>query len=198
MHLILASKSIGRKKLLKLFNVPFDVIESDVDEDKIHAQTPFETIKLRAKRKAESVARKYINKTGAYLIISADSDADLNGKIVGKARDEKDATNILQAFSDKTHDFYTGVYVIQVENGKITKTWETADHSKVTMRKLTKEDIDLHLSLSEYKRYAGAYALFASPVDLISKVEGSLTNVVGLPLDKLIPILKENNLLKQK
>lgn len=197
MHLILASKSVGRKKLLELFKIPFEVMESQVNEDQIHASTPFETIRLRARLKAEKVALclsspKSLKRPDSYLIISADSDAVLDGRIIGKARNTKEATRILRDFSGRTHDFYTCIYAIRLENGKIKKTWSVFDHSRVTMRKLSKEDIDLHLKLSDYKRYAGAYALFASPVDLISAVVGSLTNVVGLPLDKLIPILKEN------
>ncbi|MBI2611857.1 Maf-like protein [Candidatus Gottesmanbacteria bacterium] len=200
MQLVLASKSQGRRKLLLLFHIPFKVMESELDEDKIHATTPFKTIRLRARLKAEEVAKKILTRrytldARRFLIISADSDAVLDGRIIGKAATPSEATHILRNFSGRTHDFYTCIFCLKLENGKITKTWETSDHSRVTMRKLTKEDIDLHLKLSDYKRYAGAYALFASPVDLISKVEGSLTNVIGLPLDKLIPILKENHLL---
>ena len=154
MQLILASKSIGRKKLLKLFNIPFQIMESGIDEDQIHAKTPFETIRLRARLKAESIANKIITRrytldAKRYLIISADSDAVIDNHIVGKAQNEKEATKILMSFSGKTHDFYTAVYALKMQNGKITKTWETWDHSRVTMRKLTQKDIDLHLKLSD-------------------------------------------------
>ncbi|OGG14126.1 hypothetical protein A2773_05245 [Candidatus Gottesmanbacteria bacterium RIFCSPHIGHO2_01_FULL_39_10] len=205
MQLILASASEGRKQLLSLFKIPFKVIPSSVDEDKIHAATPLETIQLRAKLKAESIAQEIINShwTKDFLILSADSDADLDGHIVGKARNKKEATQILQNFSGRTHTFYTAVYAIRINIQKnvarpqqsFHHVWQTYDRSLVTMKKLTREDIKLHLKLSNYTKYAGAYALFASPVDLISKVEGSLTNVVGLPLDKIIPILKENKLI---
>jgi len=197
MQLILASASEGRKQLLSLFKIPFKVIPSSVDEDKIHAATPLETIQLRAKLKAESIAQEIINShwTKDFLILSADSDADLDGHIVGKARNKKEATQILQNFSGRTHIRINIQKNVARPQQSFHHVWQTYDRSLVTMKKLTREDIKLHLKLSNYTKYAGAYALFASPVDLISKVEGSLTNVVGLPLDKIIPILKENKLI---
>ncbi len=215
MKLILASQSKGRKQLLELFKIPFSIMPSKLDEDKILGQTPLETIQLRARLKGEEIAARIIasseNPTritntdprsiSLSLILSADSEAIMKGKTLGKAENEKEAKEILGMLSGKTHEFITAIYAIRLYKSPQTttyqrKVWAVYDRSYVTMKKLTKEDMRLHLKLSEYKRYAGAYALFASPIDIITKVEGSLTNVVGLPLEKIVPILSENHLLE--
>ncbi len=208
MQIILASSSQGRRQLLSLFKIPFKIIPANVDEDKIIAKRPLETIKLRARLKGEYIAKNlktYNLKPKTFLIISADSGAILDNELIGKPKNEKEAKEILSILSGKTHEFVTAIYTIKIKSlrgGKSfehthkEKIWSTYDRSFVTMRKLSIEDIKLHLKLSDYTKYAGGYALFASPIDLITKVEGSLTNVVGLPLEKLIPILRENKILK--
>lgn len=75
---------------------------------------------------------------------------------------------------------------------------KTLDHdvSRVTFRKLTDSDIKRYLKYTDYTRFTGGYALVASPQDFVTKVEGSISNVIGLPMEKIIPILQKNKLLK--
>jgi len=192
--IILASASQGRKRILKSLGIPFEVVPSNLDEDKITGSNPVEILKTRARAKAETVIKKISNfkfQISNFLIIAADSSVILNGKIYGKPRDKKEARKFLAALSGKTHDFVTAVCVIQ---GK--KVWQAVEITKVTFRKLKMSEIDIFVKRFDLIKFAGAYSLFDTPQDFIAKIEGSLTNVLGLPLEKLLPVLRETNLLK--
>lgn len=203
--LILASASIGRKELLSYLKIPFEVVASKLNEEKIIAGTPLETIKLRAQLKAEDVCNKLLdqkksndNKLHDVLILSADSGAIVDKKLIGKPKDYQDAVRIFSAFSGRTHEFITAIYFIRKAFPKDTtrqldgQVLESKCHatSHVTFRRLSADDIRRYLSITDYGRFAGGYAI-ASAQDFITKIEGSVSNVIGLPLEKVIPILKE-------
>lgn len=218
MQLILASSSLGRKKILSFLKIPFTVIPSTVDEEKIFGKTPLETLELRAKLKGEEVIERITNQELRIknekirsqpiicLILSADSGIILGKELIGKPKYRKEAVKILKKLSGKTHEFVTAIYAIKIskiknqrsktniKNQKDIKIWQDHDRSLVTFRKLSEEDIKLYLSLTDYTKFAGGYAL-VSAQNFITKVEGSLSNVIGFPLEKIIPILKENKLL---
>lgn len=219
MKLILASQSRGRRALLSLLNIPFEVIPSTIDEDAIIGKTPLESIKLRAKLKGEDVLQKVfplklLNKT---MIISSDSGAILDGQLIGKPKDYEDAVRILNNFSGRRHEFVTVVYLFKLP-GSLRSPKLLIEKSNVTFKKLSDNDIRTYLSHTHYTRYAGAYALFICPKcprpglkdllskqkyldllekscththlpNLIEKIEGSLSNVIGLPLEKLALLL---------
>lgn len=194
MHLILASASEGRKELLSYLKIPFEIIPSSIDEDKVIGKTPLETIKLRARRKAEDVAfssssspklLKPLKKDQETIILSADSGAILDGELIGRPKDYEDAVRILSTLSGKTHEFITAIYLSQLSDLKV---YEDYDTSFVTFRRLSKDHIRRYLSITNYTRFAGGYAI-ASAQDFITKIEGSISNVIGLPLEKVIPIL---------
>ena len=187
MKLILASMSYGRKYLLNLLKIPYSIMPTDIDEEKIMGKTPLETIQLRAKQKSEKAVEKIQNET---LILSADTEVVINNQVIGKPKDEKEAIEILQLLSDKTHEVMTAIYAISDR-----KKWHDYDISRVTFKKLTTDEIIRYLKLTDYTRYTGAYALLASPQDFVIKTEGSLSNIIGLPLEKVIPILRENRFL---
>jgi septum formation protein len=244
MQLILASASEGRKKLLSLLKIPFKIIPSILDEEKIVGKTPLETLKLRARRKGEEVAYSVIRdqlseiskkklttdnrQLTTYFILSADSGAILDNHLIGKPKDYQDAVRILKTLSGRTHEFVTAVYSIKISikaggpsegsQSELHKEalikyipyktrrleardWDTQGtgpeiaSSLVTFRKLTNEEIKLYLSLSDYTKYAGGYTVSATPQTFITKIEGSISNVIGLPLEKIIPVLRENQLI---
>jgi len=209
MHLALASASVGRKDLLLHLKIPFTTVPSTLDEDKIWGKNPLSTLQLRAKLKGEEVVKKiatrrYTLDAKCSLILSADSGAIIDNQLIGKPKNYKDAVRILKTLSGKTHEFVTAIYVIifrHLAGKKIASTsdtevkiWQTYDTSFVTFRKLSDEDIKLYLSLTKYTKFAGGYAL-ASAQNFITKVQGSISNVIGLPMEKVIPIFRENKLL---
>lgn len=256
MQLILASQSLGRKRLLELLHIPFQIIPSKLDEDKIVGETSLETIKLRAKLKGEEVVRKITQSTNnpitqlsnttrryalddrRYVILSADSGVIFHDQLIGKPRDYEDAIRILQTLSGRTHELVTAVYMIKMkqfyndtmfQKRKTLSSLEncnivTLAHSYVTFKKLSLTTIKRYLADSDYQRYAGGYALFDHPellkptlsdllsdksyksilkpvdprfhnrhlesLDLIASIQGSISNVIGLPLEKVMPILR--------
>lgn len=200
MQLILASASIGREFLLKGLKIPYKVIPSNIDEDKIVEKNLLETIKLRAKLKGESVANK-INQqltisNQQFLILSADTEVILGNQLLGKPKDYKNAVRMLRMLSGKTHEVVTAVYILLLSLKSPKRLiYSGFDRSLVTFHKLTDKDINLYLSLTDYTRFTGSYALVASPQNFITKIEGSISNVIGLPLEKVIPIFRINGIL---
>jgi len=190
MKLILASSSTGRRKLLTALKVPFEIVPSEIDEDKINHATPKQTIRLRAKAKAENIYKKY--KRQNVLILAADSMVILKGQTMGKPKDKQEAKLMLKKLSGTTHNFTTAFYIIVGNSGEIYKGDEI---STITFNKMTDEEIDLYLSIDDYTKYAGAYSLFDSPQWFVKEVKGSISNIVGLPLEKVIPILKKEGIL---
>lgn len=209
MKLILASASKGRKHLLNLLKIPYEIMPTDIDEEKIFGKTPLETIRLRAKHKIDKFMQLH-NFVSDCLVLAADTEVVFNNQLIGKPKDFEDGKRILKLLSGKTHEVISAFYIIRLtlrartgsdpktyknNDSRITKVWKDYDISRVTFKKLTTEEIKRYLKLTDYKRYTGGYALLASPQDFVIKIEGSLSNVIGLPLEKVIPILRENKLL---
>lgn len=190
MKLILASSSTGRRKLLTTLKVPFEIVPSNTDEETILRSNPKDTIRLRAKAKAEEIFKKY--KGQDVLILAADSMVILDGKTIGKPVYKSEAVSMLKHLSGTTHNFTTAFYMISGKFGEIYKGDET---STITFAQMSDEEIDLYLSIDDYTKYAGAYSLFDSPQWFVKEVKGSISNIVGLPLEKVIPILKKEGIL---
>lgn len=218
--IILASASIGRKHLLEKLGVPFSVLPSDIDEDAITHTDPFQTLRLRARAKAEDVANKLsvisrqssvvrqnnLNKTVVsddrrlksedLLVIAADSMAILDGKAFGKAKSKADAHRIVTALMGKTHEFVTATSIIRLKSpGSLrvlreTQRWEDISRTAVTTRFMSDPEIDAYLSRYDFSRFAAGYALNETPWDWVTKIDGSYTNVIGLPFEVVLPILK--------
>ena len=193
--LILASSSLGRKRLLDYLRLDYEIVSSDLDEDKIIGKTPVETIALRAKLKGEAVVENQkIRKSNNLIILSADSDAILDDKVLGKPANRSEAVKLLASLSDRTHLFITAVHILKVDhnNSKTNKVIYSGEtKSYVTFRKITRAEIEFYLNHTDFTRFAGRYSLISAQ-DFITKVEGSLSNVIGLPLEVVIPILRKH------
>jgi len=219
MQLILASSSQARKKILASLGLKFKTIPSHIDETKISATNPKLLVQKIAKAKAEKVFDEIKNQQRSnvatqqpsYLILAADSMVVLDNQIIGKPKDKKDAKQILKQLSGKTHEFITGLYVI---NTKSKKVWQKYAETKVTFRKLKDQEINRYIKKTDVTRFAGGYAIVppqdfnlktvkkgqspapsgAGQSDIITKIDGSFTNVMGLPIETVLPILKENGI----
>jgi septum formation protein len=212
-NLILASASRGRKHLLEQLKIPFEVLATDIDEDSIIGKSSLETIKLRAVKKAEKASEllllSSIHKSSIInhqsFILTADTEVVFHDKLIGKPKDYSDAVRIFKLLSGETHEVVTAISISKIKYQRskthlkdqklIIQSWNEYDKSLVTFRSLSLADIERYLSLTEYTRYTGGYALAASPQDFITRIEGSVSNVIGLPLEKLIPIVQTNHLL---
>ena len=172
-QIILASASPRRSALLKEAGPIFasmQILTSHVEEGSDPLENAF--------RKAEAVAQM----NPRALVIGADTVIRFEGRTIGKPADLEDAKRILAMLSVRTHDVATGVCVRCVE-ADILVRFEEATH--VTFRTLTPEIIDKYVQDVNVLDKAGAYAIQEHGEDIIEKIDGSLTNVIGLPVERL-------------
>ena len=183
--LILASKSPRRKELLKQIGIPFVVVVSDAEEVSGNSWTPAALVVENAKRKARAVAEKYPDSP----VLGADTVVSSEGKIFGKPKDKDEARKMLTALSGKMHEVTTGLALINRNEIRTTNVT-----TKVFFDTMTKADIDAYIATEEPMDKAGAYAIQGKAARFIEKIEGSYSNVVGLPLNALIQLSKDLNL----
>lgn len=190
---ILASQSVGRKKLLEDAGFSFDIIPSTINEDLVKSVSPEEEIRLRAKLKGEDVKR-IIQSTNAFLILSADSGTILDAKHFEKPKDFDDGMRIFRILSGKKHKSMTAFQLIFLRNGKEIRRINDEDVSWVTFNKLTDEQIKTYLiDNPNFTKNTGGYAINSQSEKIIKKIEGSVSNVIGLPMEKIIPIIRNSN-----
>ncbi|MFH1367697.1 MAG: Maf family protein [Elusimicrobiota bacterium] len=179
--IILASASPRRKQLLKQLGLKYVLHPSHVSEHTAHTRPSSIVIDL-AKRKAFATAKLY--KKG--IVIGADTIVVLNGRIIGKPRNKKDAARILGMLSGTFHRVYTGIAVVDARSGRTSAAYEM---SRVKMRKISKDELG-KLSAKHLDK-AGAYAVQETDDAFVEKIEGDYFNVVGLPVKLLVRLLKK-------
>ncbi len=182
--IILASQSPRRKALLDQIGLLFEVHVSDFDESLVILENPVALVEQLSLEKAKTVAKKYSD----AIIIGSDTVIVLDNKIIGKPKDAVDAKKILQSLSGKVHMVVTGLTVIDTATNK---TITTSEKALVTIRDLSDKEIDAYVATGEPLDKAGAYGIQEKGGMFIPKVEGDYFTVVGLPMPKLVVILKE-------
>ena len=187
--IILASKSVDRTELLNRIGIPFDVLASDIDEEKFKKRIsdPILLVKELAKAKLLNVKDKLSERNSQALIIAADTVVELNGVIIGKAKNPEEAYKMIQNLMGKTHNLITGIAITNTADPKII-----FDHDITSVEFLTLSDaeIDNYVKTNEWKGRAGAYSINDKASLFISKINGSSSNVIGLPMHKIYEILK--------
>ncbi len=189
---ILASGSPRRKELLTWAGVGFEIMVSDVDETPLKNETPAAMVKRLSCAKAIAVGQQVLSSAEPCVIIAADTTVvSPKGKILGKPLDEKDALKMISEIQGQTHTVLTGYALVKVSKGKIVKSISKVVKTRVTMRKLNKIDQQFYLSRGESMDKAGAYAAQGYGMVLIEKINGSYTNVVGLPMKEVLEDLQK-------
>ena len=179
----LASQSPRRKKLLQQLNLSFKTFSVECEEDIKKGETPLQTVKRLSKKKL-SIARAKI-KDG--IIITADTVVVVNGKIIGKPVNKKDAERILKQLSGKTHAVYTGFSIFNSKKNKMISGYEK---TLVTFRKLEQQEIRKYIATGSPMDKAGAYGIQDDyGAVFVEKINGCYNNVVGLPLTKFYKAL---------
>ncbi|MFN0206845.1 MAG: Maf family protein [Planctomycetota bacterium] len=185
-QLILASGSPRRKQLLKSSGYRFKVIVSDADESIKRGQTPKQACVELARRKAGAAARIFSNLSNKTarpaVVLGADTIVVVRGEILGKANDPAHARRILKKLSGAVHEVLTGVCLQLFPEGT-EKIF--AVRTRLSMRKWTAAEIENYISSGEWIGKAGAYAIQETADRFITKMSGSWTNVVGLPMEKV-------------
>ena len=172
--IILASQSPRRQELLKLITNDFEIKVSNVDETLPSGISPKDAVLYLSKIKAEPV------KNDSDIIIGADTVVALDGKILGKPKNDENAREMLKFLSGKAHSVFTGVTLIK---GDITRSFSV--ETKVKFFDLTDEEIDEYIKTGEPADKAGAYGIQGYGSLLVEKIDGDYFNVVGLPVSKL-------------
>lgn len=179
---ILASASPRRKELLSKITDNFKVVVSNTDETVPCGMAAENVPEYLAFKKAEAVA--VLNPLDT--VIGADTAVFLNGKMLGKPKDESDAFNILKSLSGNTHTVITGCAIIK-GNKKITFSQKT----KVTFYPISDSDINRYIKSGEPMDKAGAYGIQGKGALFVKEISGDYFNVVGLPVSRLAIELKK-------
>ncbi len=182
MQWILASASPRRKELLGALIKDFEIIPADCDEDVV-ADDPETLVKALAEKKAASVAA--LPQAKGKAVLGADTVVAFGNEVLGKPKDEADAARMLSMLSGRAHEVYTGVCVILPTGEKRVE----AACTRVHFNALSETEIRAYIATGSPMDKAGAYGI--QDGGLVSHIEGSYSNVVGLPQELLHAILVE-------
>ena len=189
MRLVLASGSPRRRELLTLLALPFEVVATDVDESPLPGELPVDLVRRLAIDKVEAVeAVDVIDMADVsdhdVVVLAADTTVEVAGEILGKPADADDARRMLRSLSARTHLVHTAVAVRR--DGRTVHDVVT---TSVTMTSMTDAAIEWYLATGEPMDKAGAYAIQGAGGVFVAEIEGSASNVVGLPLATVVELL---------
>lgn len=181
--LILASGSPRRKELLALMGLSYTVDVSEVDES--FEGTPADAVAELSRRKASAVAERH----DSALVLAADTLV-YGSEVLGKPGSPEQAKQMLCALSGNWHSVFTGVTLINTKTGK---SLTRVDETRVHFVPLTQEEIDAYVATGDPLDKAGAYGIQGMGGMFVDRIEGSYSNVVGLPMAMLRQMLAQMN-----
>jgi septum formation protein len=194
MEIILASASARRKELLSRIVKNFKIIKSGFDEESIEIKEDLSSYVMEiSKGKAQSVAKI---SNGNFLIIGCDTIVCLDDKVLGKPKNELEARLMLKTLSGNVHKVLTGITTINTVSNKLLTDYVCTE---VKFSVLDDEVIDKYVKSGEPMDKAGAYGIQGYGGIFVEEIHGCYYNVVGLPLNRLVFLLREMgvNLLKE-
>ena len=182
-RLVLASASPRRAELLAAAGFTFAVDPADVDESGRAGESPEAYVLRVARQKARAVAAR--RRDPGEIVLGADTTVVAGGEILAKPADESDAVRMLQALAGAIHDVFTGVVLIsgERERAKVVGT-------RVRLLPLTLEEIQWYVGTGEPMGKAGAYAIQGRAARFVDWIEGSWSNVVGIPVADVNEMIK--------
>jgi septum formation protein len=186
LRLILASGSPARRDLLTRAGYAFDVVPANIDEPSgLGASDARAYVHEVAWCKAAAVAPR----VERGIVLAADTVGWLHGRIIGKPADEADARRILNMLGGTEHELWTGT-VLWRRPDNLQLAWQ--ELSRVAFKRLTDEELDSYLATRTWQGCSGAYAIQEKDDPFVHLVEGSMSNVIGLPMEtlqKVLPLL---------
>jgi septum formation protein len=184
LRLILASASPRRREILDSLGVRFEVVVPDVEE--VTEGPPEELVVENARRKARVGLRAAGEEA---LVLGVDTEVFLDGRALGKAGNRAEARDRLERLSGRTHTVLSGLVLLAPgQGGGGPEERAGVARSAVTFVELDESTLDLYLSSGEWRDRAGAYAVQGLGSILVDRVDGDLSNVIGLPLGLLLEI----------
>jgi nucleoside triphosphate pyrophosphatase len=187
-RLVLASRSRRRVELLRAAGFSFDVLAVDLDERAHPHEAPADYVRRLAAEK--SAAGTVQVPDDGVVVLGADTAVVIDGEILGKPRDDQDAAVMLRRLSGRVHQVMTGVSV-RTKDRELGRVEWTA----VEFARLSDEEIRWYVASGEGRDKAGAYAIQALASRFVPRIEGSYSNVVGLPVACVCELLKEAGFL---
>lgn len=173
---ILASASPRRQDLLARIVYPYSIVPADIDETPLPHESPTDYVHRLARRKALVVSADY----PAHAVLGADTIVVLDGELLGKPTDPQDALRMLDRLSGREHEVHTGV--AWALNAQVRRSGHFT--SRVHLRRGTEKELADYVASGEPLDKAGSYAIQGDAGSLVTRVEGSVTNVIGLPLEQ--------------
>lgn len=183
--LILASASPRRRELLGTLGLDFQVEVADVDESILEGESPTAYVARTARAKAEAIVARRRALGRAEVVLAADTTVVVDGQILAKPEDDADARRMLTLLAGRTHQVLTAIVVIS-PSGVCADVIET----RVTFRALDARAIAAYVASGEPRDKAGAYGIQGLAMGFVTRIEGSYTNVVGLPAAEVITLLE--------
>lgn len=161
------------------------------------ALAPEELVLNLAQQKTADVFKSLSAKSRdeRLLVLGADTIVVLDGNFLGKPTDRAEAIDMLKRLSGRAHEVYTGVWlIVREEDGRVIES-HSCERSKVFFRSLDERELEAYVDTGEPMDKAGAYALQGIGAALIEKIEGSHTNIVGLPIPNVVSLLRDSGYL---
>lgn len=181
--IILASASPRRTELMELAGIEFSVVPADICEDVLPGEAPVDHVLRLSREKADAVAATHDGR----FFIGADTIVVLDGAILGKPVDGADALRMLAGLSGRDHEVITGFTVFdKISSIHISRSVCT----EVTFKKLKEKEIAAYIASGCPMDKAGAYAIQGGAVHFVRSINGSYTNVIGLPMTELYEVLQ--------
>ena len=184
-RIILASSSPRRKELLEQVGLKFEIFSPDIDESVCIGESADHYVQRLAQQKAQAILAQFPD----AIVIAADTSLVLDHKIIGKPESKQHAFEIWTALSDRQHDVLSGVCVRSSECDPNT-IQSMVVRTQVHFRKLSQLDMEQYWATGEPIGKAGAYAIQGYAAQFIPRIQGSYSNVVGLPLYETLQLLK--------
>ncbi len=188
--IILASESPRRKDLLEQAGIDFIVIPSSINESDFSKEKPSDYVKKLSAAKALDIAEKYPE----AWVIGADTIVVIDGTILEKPESREHAVKMLKRLSNRVHLVYTGFALCCKNSSRIIKK---SIKTEVKFKKLSAKEIEWYVNSDEPFDKAGAYAIQGFGTFIVKSINGSYTNVVGLPVCEVVEILIKENIISR-
>lgn len=194
--LVLASSSPRRSELLTEWGYEFKRVDAPICEELESGKEPEAIVRDLARKKALAGLNAWQNIKGMNqdLVLGADTIVVLHGRILGKPKDEREAEEMLWALSGNTHRVLTAIALADYNPDKDIRVWTGLEITAVSFRKLDKEEILTYIATGEPMDKAAAYGIQGEAGKFALEIKGSLTNVIGLPMELLTAKLEERGI----
>ncbi len=180
-HIVLASSSPRRKELLQQLGLDFEIYSPDIDESVHENELVHHYVERLAREKAQSVLKLFPE----AIVIAADTSLGLDGQIIGKPESKNHAFEIWKQLSGRWHDVFSGLCVA-TQQQMLSQVVQT----QVEFQRLTTQDMEDYWTTGEPVGKAGGYAIQGIASQYIPQIQGSYSNVVGLPLYEFAQLFK--------